>query len=68
MGDGRARSDKVMLPESMMRDPKALRRWIARAFAAAAKLPPKPAKKPANKPAKTPKKAPRPGVKDRGSR
>src|SRR5262252_1305676 len=37
MGDGRARSDKVMLPERMMRDPAALRGWIARAFKAAAK-------------------------------
>ena len=41
MGDGRARSQKVMLPERMMRDPKALRSWIGRAFKAAAKLPPK---------------------------
>src|SRR5215475_6607049 len=47
MGDGRARSDKVMLPESMMRDPKVLRGWIGRAFKAATKLPPK-----ASKPAK----------------
>lgn len=41
MGDGRARSDKVMLPERMMRDPKALKAWIARAFAGAARLPAK---------------------------
>ena len=41
MGDGRVRSEKVMLPEKMMRDPKALRGWIGRAFKAAAKLPPK---------------------------
>jgi hypothetical protein len=57
MGDGRARSDKVMLPERMMRDPRALAGWIARAFAAAAELPPKAAKTPtpksaAKKPAK----------------
>jgi hypothetical protein len=47
MGDGRARSEKVMLPEDMMDDSAELRRWIARAFAAAAKLPKKtkPAKK-----------------------
>ena len=45
MGDGRARSQKVMLPERMMRDPKALRSWIGRAFTATAKLPPKAAKK-----------------------
>jgi TfoX/Sxy family transcriptional regulator of competence genes len=44
MGNGRVRSDKVMLPESMMGDPPELRRWIARAFKAAAKLPEKAAK------------------------
>jgi len=49
MGDGRARSEKVMLPERMMRDPKELRSWIGRAFKAAAKLPPKVAKKKAAK-------------------
>ena len=41
MGDGRARSDKVMLPERMMHKPAELRRWIARAFEAAAVLPAK---------------------------
>jgi hypothetical protein len=45
MGNGRARSDKVMLPESMMAKPAELRRWIARAFEGAAALPAKPAKK-----------------------
>jgi hypothetical protein len=45
MGDGR-RSDKVMLPEAMMGDEPELRRWLTRAFEAAAKLPPK-EKKPA---------------------
>lgn len=50
MGDGRARSDKVMLPERMMRDPQALAGWVARAFAAAAELPPKPTKKSAPSP------------------
>ncbi len=49
MGDGRARSDKIMLPEKMMRDPKALAGWVARAFAGAAKLPAKPAKPVAKK-------------------
>src|SRR3569832_1087074 len=44
MGDGRVRSDKVMLPESMMDDPDELRAWIARAFEAAARLPRKGAK------------------------
>lgn len=41
MGNGRVRSDKVMLPESVMHDPPELRRWIARAFKAAAALPAK---------------------------
>jgi hypothetical protein len=41
MGDGRARSDKVMLPERLMKAPGELRRWIARAFKGAAALPPK---------------------------
>jgi TfoX/Sxy family transcriptional regulator of competence genes len=41
MGDGRARSEKVMLPESMMDDLEELRRWIARAFETAAALPKK---------------------------
>ncbi|MDP9035492.1 MAG: TfoX/Sxy family protein [Myxococcota bacterium] len=44
MGDGRARSDKVMLPESVMQDPVGLRTWIAWAFKAAARLPKKEAK------------------------
>jgi hypothetical protein len=53
MGDGRARSDKIMLPESLMADPTGLHRWLARAFAAAAQLPPKAAKSvKATKPAK----------------
>jgi TfoX/Sxy family transcriptional regulator of competence genes len=41
MGDGRMRSDKVMLPEAMMDEPEELRRWLARSFAAAALLPKK---------------------------
>ncbi len=41
MGNGRVRSDKVMLPEKMMAEQAELRRWIARAFRAAAQLPPK---------------------------
>ena len=41
MGNGRVRSDKVMLPEGMMKKPAELRRWIARAFEAAAILPAK---------------------------
>ena len=45
MGDGRARSDKVMLPEKMMDQPAELRRWIAKAFTATTALPPKAAKK-----------------------
>jgi len=45
MGDGRVRSKKAMLPESMMGNPTQLRRWIARAFEGAASLPAKKAKK-----------------------
>jgi TfoX/Sxy family transcriptional regulator of competence genes len=45
MGDGRARSDKIMLPESVMREPVALRKWVARAFKGAAALPAKAEKK-----------------------
>jgi hypothetical protein len=59
MGNGRVRSDKVMLPEAIMGRPVELRRWIARAFEAAALLPKKepkaaPARRAAkqNKPAK----------------
>jgi hypothetical protein len=40
MGTGRA-SDKIMLPERMMREPAELRRWIRRAFDGAATLAPK---------------------------
>ena len=52
MGDGRARSDKVMLPERMMREPAELRAWMKRALDAAAKLPAKKAKAAATRPAK----------------
>jgi len=45
MGNGRVRSEKVMLPESVMKNPAVLRRWIARAFKGAAALPEKAAKK-----------------------
>ena len=45
MGNGRARSNKVMLPERMMDEPEELRHWIARAFARALAQPPKAAKK-----------------------
>jgi TfoX/Sxy family transcriptional regulator of competence genes len=47
MGDGKRRSEKVMLPEAMMDEPAELRAWIRRAFNAAARLPAK--KKPAKK-------------------
>jgi TfoX/Sxy family transcriptional regulator of competence genes len=53
MGDGRARSDKIMLPERFMTDPPELRRWLVRAFKASAALPAK-AKKPAAKAASKP--------------
>ena len=61
MGDGKKRSDKVMLPEALMEEPAELRRWLKRAFDAAAELPrkaAKPAKKtaaPKAKKAKVPK-------------
>jgi hypothetical protein len=48
MGDGRARSDKIMLPEDVFHDPAELRQWIGRAFAATAMLAKK--TKPATKP------------------
>jgi TfoX/Sxy family transcriptional regulator of competence genes len=48
MGNGRVRSDKVMLPETVMREPAELRKWIARAFKSAAAMPAK-AAKPAKK-------------------
>lgn len=59
MGDGRMRSDKVMLPERFMTEPAELRRWIARAFEGASRLPAKAAKAPkaAAKKARVPKKA-----------
>ena len=44
MGDGRARSQKIMLPERMMSKPPDLKRWVARAFKASAALPAKPPK------------------------
>ncbi len=50
MGNGRVRSDKVMLPEQMMDEPDELRSWIARAFKAASALPPKAGGKAAAKP------------------
>jgi hypothetical protein len=58
MGNGKVRSDKVMLPEEVMHDPAELARWIAKAFEAAAKLPPKEAiakKRPKKPPAPTKK-------------
>jgi hypothetical protein len=54
MGDGRRMSDKVMLPEAMMDDAEELRGWIARAFQAAAVLPPKEGKRPPAKAAAKP--------------
>lgn len=51
MGDGRVRSDKVMLPESMMEDLEELRAWVGRAFETAAALPRKAQKAPPARPA-----------------
>jgi TfoX/Sxy family transcriptional regulator of competence genes len=65
MGDGRARSDKVMLPESIMCNHAQLRRWIARAFEGAVILPEKKgkvAKKKAKKPAPAKSKSRSPGA------
>ena len=58
MGDGKKRSDKVMLPEAFMEEPAELKRWIKRSFDAAAQLPPK-AGKPAKKAAAAKKPAPK---------
>src|SRR5437763_1753798 len=44
MGNGRVRSDKIMLPEAIMDEPAELKRWLKRAFDAAATLPKKAAK------------------------
>jgi TfoX/Sxy family transcriptional regulator of competence genes len=41
MGNGRVRSEKVMLPEALMSEPRVLREWIGRAFDEALKLAPK---------------------------
>jgi hypothetical protein len=65
MGDGRAMSKKIMLPEAFMEEPAELKRWIKRSFDEAAKLPPKDAKparkktaaKPTKKAATAPAKA-----------
>jgi TfoX/Sxy family transcriptional regulator of competence genes len=54
MGNGR-KSDKVMLPERMMKKPAELRTWIARAFKAASALPKKNAKAAKKKTAKVKK-------------
>jgi hypothetical protein len=52
MGDGRVRSDKVMLPEDVFHDPDELGQWLARAFVHCAALPRK-TKAAARKPAAT---------------
>jgi hypothetical protein len=44
MGDGRMRSDKVMLPPAMMKDPKRLSQWLGKAFQFGLTLPAKEAK------------------------
>ena len=49
MGNGRVRSDQVMLPERFMSEPAKLRAWLARSFKAAAALPKKAAKPPKKK-------------------
>ena len=66
MGDGRARSDKVMLPEDVFHDPDELRQWIARAFAHCAALPKK-TKAAARKPSAVKKPVARPTKRSAGS-
>jgi TfoX/Sxy family transcriptional regulator of competence genes len=73
MGNGRVRTDKVMLPERMMANPAELRSWIARAFESASKLPKQAAKaSPARKAAKqavpATKRAAKPGAAKRSSK
>ena len=59
MGDGRMRSDKVMLPVRVMHAPAELRRWVARAYESAVELPRKTKdSKPAKKAAGAKKAAP----------
>jgi TfoX/Sxy family transcriptional regulator of competence genes len=67
MGDGRARSDKVMLPEDVFHDPDELRPWIARAFEHCAALPRK-TKAAARKPAKAKQAPARATAKPRAAR
>ena len=57
MGNGKMQSDKIMLPARFMKDPPELRKWIAKAFKAAALLEAKPEKAKPKKAA--PKKAER---------
>jgi hypothetical protein len=59
MGDGRMRSDKVMLPESMMADEEELRAWLSRAFQAALAMPPKAAQPPKARKRAQPKTVPK---------
>lgn len=58
MGNGRVRSDKVMLPETMMDEPAELRRWVLRAFKAAVAQPPRAEASAAKRAAKPATKAP----------
>jgi hypothetical protein len=64
MGNGRVRSDKVMLPEAFMEEPAELRRWIARAFKGTLDLPRK-ADKPKKKTAAKAKPKPKAKAKKR---
>lgn len=59
MGNGRTMKDTVMLPESVMGEPRELARWLDRALAFAKTLPPKAKKKKktASRGAKKPAKA-----------
>lgn len=68
MGDGRARSDKVMLPARFMRETSELERWLLRAFKGAAALPPKARVARASKPKAKAKAAPKKAAAKRRAR
>lgn len=52
MGDGRAMSQKILMPESLMDEPAELRAWLRRAYDYVATLPRKPKKAPKKSSAK----------------
>lgn len=68
MGRGGAMRDLYTLPDSVLDEPGELRGWLARAFAYAVALPPKPVKKPAAKKQPAAKKKPAAKKPSRGRR